>query len=101
VKRAAVAARVWSLSLAQAGEAPEGFSGTSLFLFIKIPAHSLSHTIRDESGSDRIIHLPHLHPYFFVGCGAEQIFHRCGYGCGFFRMSDMVRSQIGCGADAD
>jgi hypothetical protein len=56
---------------------------------------------RDESGSDRIIPLPHLHPYFFVGCGAEQILHGCGYGCGFFPMSDMVRSRIGCGADTN
>jgi hypothetical protein len=30
---------------------------------------------RGESGSDRIISLPHPHPYFFVGCGAKQIFH--------------------------
>jgi hypothetical protein len=40
-------------------------------------------------------------PTFFVGCGAERILHGCGYECGFFRMSDMVRSRIGCGADAD
>jgi hypothetical protein len=52
---------------------------------------------RDESGSDRIIPLPHSHPYFFVGCGAERILHRCG----FIQMSDMVRSRIGCGVDAD
>jgi hypothetical protein len=40
-------------------------------------------------------------PTFFVGCGAEWILHGCGYECGFFQMSDMVRSRIGCGADAD
>jgi hypothetical protein len=55
----------------------------------------------DQIGSDQIIPLPHPHPYFFVGCGAERILHGCGYRCGFFRMSDMVRSRIGVGADAN
>jgi hypothetical protein len=38
---------------------------------------------------------------FFVGCEAEWMLHRCGYGCGFFQMSDMVWSRIGVGVDAD
>jgi hypothetical protein len=56
---------------------------------------------RDESGSDWIMPLTHPHPYFFVGCGVERILHECGYKCGFFWMSDMVRSQIDVGADVD
>jgi hypothetical protein len=42
---------------------------------------------------------PHPHLQFFVGCGAKRILHGCGYGC--VRMSDMVQSRIGVGADAD
>jgi hypothetical protein len=38
---------------------------------------------------------------FFVGCGAERILGGCGFGVGFFRMSEMVRSRTGVGADAD
>jgi hypothetical protein len=37
----------------------------------------------------------------FFRCGAERILHECGYGCRFFWMSDLVRSRIGDGADAD
>jgi hypothetical protein len=58
-------------------------------------------THRDQRISDRIIPLPHLHLYFFIGGGAERILHGCGYGCRFFRMSDMVRSRIGVEADVD
>jgi hypothetical protein len=67
--------------------------------------HSLQQIVggRDESGSDRIIPLPHPHPYFFVGCGVQRsgYYTDAGTDADFFGCRDMVRSRIGCGADAD
>jgi hypothetical protein len=61
---------------------------------------------RDESGSDRIgsdriISLPHLYTYFFCQMWSGADITRMRLRMRFFRMPDMVRSRIGCGADAD
>jgi hypothetical protein len=52
--------------------------------------------VRDENGSDRIISLPHPHPYFFVKCGAELILHGCRIWCGVKSVAEWMRKIRAC-----